>query len=130
MIFPEELFYSKSHSWVKFEDGTTATIGVTEYALSELNDGNGSIESVDLPEEGEEFDIGDVVGTIKTVDASAEINTPLAGRAADINEDVQDEPTCVSDDPYEAWIVKIEKISDREDLLDAEEYKEYINTLR
>ena len=122
MVFPEELFYSKSHTWVKFEDGTTASIGITEYAQSEL----GTLVAVTLPEEGGTVDYGDVVAGIESEDESEDVITPLSGKVTEVNQDLLESPDAVNDDPYEAWFLRISDINNREDLMDSVEYAEYV----
>jgi len=95
--------YTKSHEWVMV-DGDTATVGVTEYAASELGD----VVYLDLPEPGTEITAGDAVGTIETVKAVEDLYTPVSGEVLEINAAVVDHPELVNNDPLDAgWLVKV-----------------------
>ncbi len=124
MNVPEDLKYTKNHEWVKV-DGDIATLGITDHAQSELGD----IVFVELPEEGDEFDAGDAIGTIEAVKTVADMNTPVSGEVTEVNEDLEDSSELMNKDPYgDGWIVKLKMSDDSEldDLLSAEEYKETI----
>lgn len=123
MNIPSELKYSKDHEWVKVE-GDIATVGVTDYAQSELGD----IVFIDVDTEGEELEAGDVFGSIEAVKTVSDLFMPIAGEVVELNEALDDEPELVNQDPYgKGWIVKV-KVSDVDlsELLDADAYKEII----
>ena len=123
MNIPSELKYSKDHEWVKVE-GDIATVGVTDYAQSELGD----IVFIDVDTEGEELEAGDVFGSIEAVKTVSDLFMPVAGEVVELNEALDDEPELVNQDPYgKGWIVKV-KVSDVDlsELLDADAYKEII----
>ncbi len=95
--------YTKSHEWVMV-DGETATVGVTEYAASELGD----VVFLDLPEAGTEINAGEAVGTIETVKAVEDLYTPVSGEVVEVNQAVVDHPELVNNDPLEAgWLLRI-----------------------
>ena len=124
MNVPQDLKYTKNHEWVKI-DGDIATLGITDHAQSELGD----IVFVELPEEGDEFDAGDAIGTIEAVKTVADMNTPVSGEVTQVNEDLEDSSELMNKDPYgDGWIAKLKMSDDSEldDLLSAEEYKETI----
>jgi len=124
MNVPQDLKYTKNHEWVKV-DGDIATLGITDHAQSELGD----IVFVELPEEGDEFDAGDAIGTIEAVKTVADMNTPVSGEVTQVNEDLEDSSELMNKDPYgDGWIAKLKMSDDSEldDLLSAEEYKETI----
>ncbi len=124
MNVPQDLKYTKNHEWVKV-DGDIATLGITDHAQSELGD----IVFVELPEEGDEFDAGDAIGTIEAVKTVADMNTPVSGEVTEVNEDLEDSSELMNKDPYgDGWIAKLKMSDDSEldDLLSAEEYKETI----
>ncbi|MFP4547571.1 MAG: glycine cleavage system protein GcvH [Fidelibacterota bacterium] len=124
MNVPEDLKYTKNHEWVKV-DGDIATLGITDHAQSELGD----IVFVELPEEGDEFDAGDAIGTIEAVKTVADMNTPVSGEVTEVNEKLEDSSELMNKDPYgDGWIAKLKMSDDSEldDLLSAEEYKETI----
>lgn len=120
MNIPGNLKYTKDHEWVKV-DGDIATIGVTDFAQSELGD----IVFVEVETEGETLDQEEVFGTIEAVKTVSDLFMPIAGEIVEFNTEIEANPELVNNDPYGAgWMVKV-KISDvsqLEDLLDAEAY--------
>jgi len=123
MNFPKELKYSKTHEWVKVEDGT-AVIGLTDFAQDELGD----IVFINLPEEGDEFGVDDVFADVESVKAVSDINTPVAGSVTEVNEELLDAPEKINEAPYEAWLVKMEVSEEADDLMSAEEYEAFIES--
>ncbi|MDA3870905.1 MAG: glycine cleavage system protein GcvH [Candidatus Marinimicrobia bacterium] len=124
MKFPENLKYSEDHEWVKI-DGNIATIGITEFAQSELGD----VVFIDLPEVDDEINEGEPFGTIEAVKTVSDMLSPLSGKVMEVNESLNDEPETINSDPYEkGWIVKIE-FSDKDELknlMDSKSYKEFV----
>lgn len=122
MATPNNLKYSEDHEWVKV-DGDTVTIGITEFAQSELGD----IVFVELPDEGDEIEKGEDFGSVESVKTVSELYAPVSGEVIEINEELEDSPELVNESPYEeAWILKI-KISDEsqlDELMDAAAYDE------
>jgi len=106
----EGLLYSESHEWVK-ADGNVAIIGISDFAQAELGD----ITYVDLPSEDDEFSAGDEFGALESVKASSELFTPVSGKIVAVNSALEDAPEKINEDPYGAWIVKIE-MSDSSEL--------------
>ena len=124
MKFPENLKYSKDHEWI-LVDGDTATVGITDFAQSEL----GEIIFVDVESEGERLDKGEVLGSVEAVKTVSDLNIPVTGEVLEFNEKLEDEPELVNNDPYgDGWIIKVsvEDAADLDDLLDAAGYKEFI----
>ena len=126
MNIPSDLKYTREHEWIKILDDGTASIGITDFAQGELGD----IVFVELEPEGTEFDKDDTFGTVEAVKTVSDLYAPVDGEIVEINENLEDEPELVNDDPYgEGWMVKI-KISDEsqlDELLSAEEYQEVID---
>ncbi|UCG60940.1 MAG: glycine cleavage system protein GcvH [Candidatus Zixiibacteriota bacterium] len=122
---PTELRYSKEHEWVKLE-GTTATIGITDYAQGELGD----IVFVELPAVGDDVSMMKPFGTIEAVKAVSDMFAPLSGKIIEVNTALDDDPMIINRDPYgEGWMIKID-ISDQgeiEQLLDADGYNQVIS---
>lgn len=120
MNIPGNLKYTKDHEWVKVE-GNIVTIGVTDFAQSELGD----IVFVEVETEGETLDQEEVFGTIEAVKTVSDLFMPVGGEIIEFNTEIEANPELVNTDPYGAgWMVKV-KISDAsqlEDLLDAEAY--------
>ena len=97
------LLYSESHEWVKV-DGNVAIIGVSDFAQSEMGD----ITYVDMPDIDDEFAAGEDFGALESVKASSELVTPVSGKIVARNEELEDTPELINEDPYMAWIIKIE----------------------
>ena len=124
MNLPADLKYTKEHEWAKI-DGNVATIGVTEFAQSELGD----IAWLEMPAVGDETRKGDPFGTIEAVKTVEDLYAPLSGKIIEINGELLDSPELVNEDPYgKGWIVKLEYSteSEIENLLSAEAYSELI----
>jgi len=120
MNLPSDIKYTKEHEWTKIE-GNIATVGVTDFAQSELGD----IAWIEMPEIGAETKKGDPFGTIEAVKTVEDLFAPLTGKIVEINEGILDSPEWVNDDPYgKGWIAKIEFSDEAElaDLLSAEQY--------
>ena len=127
MVYPSDLKYTKTHQWARVE-GNTATFGITDYAQDQLED----LVYVELPETGNEVSAGDVVGSVESVKAVSDLNAPLSGTITEVNEALPDAPEKMNQSPYgEGWIAKIEisDPSEAEQLLDADGYQEFIETL-
>lgn len=118
----EGLFYTEDHEWVKV-DGNKAKVGITDHAQHELGD----IVYVELPEEDDELSKGDVFGVVESVKAASDSFTPLSGTIVAINEDLEDAPESVNENPYDAWMFEIEMsdLSELDELMDAEAYKAF-----
>lgn len=124
MNFPENLKYTKEHEWVSIE-GDVATIGITEFAQSELGD----IVFVEIETEGENLDQNEVFGTIEAVKTVSDLFMPITGEIIAINTDLEDAPESVNESPYEnGWMVKIKAsdLSQIDDLMDVSAYKSLI----
>jgi len=119
--------YHEEHEWIRVE-GDEGVVGITDYAQEQLSD----VVYVELPEVGDTFERGDIVAVVESVKAASDVYTPLGGEILEINEELEDSPELVNQDPYgEAWFVRI-AIADPaelEDLLDADAYQEYVEGL-
>ena len=124
MEIREGLLYAKSHEWVK-EEGDVVTIGLTDYAQSELGD----LVFVNLPEEGDSVSVGEAFGDVESVKAVSDVYSPVSGVVCEINEELLDAPQKINEDPYGAWFVKVEGDVKPETLLDATAYQEYLTEL-
>ena len=123
MNFPDNLLYSKDHEWIKVE-GDIATVGITDFAQSELGD----IVFVDVDTVEESLDKEAVFGTIEAVKTVSDMFMPVAGEVVEVNEALEDSPELVNSDPYgEGWIVKIKiNESDTAALMDSASYKSMV----
>ena len=126
MNIPSNLKYTKDHEWIKIEDDI-ATIGITDFAQSELGD----IVYVDVDTLDETVEIEAVFGSVEAVKTVSDLFMPLTGEIIELNEALEDDPELVNTDPYEAgWMIKV-KISDLSqinNLLDAEAYQALIKS--
>ena len=120
MNFPAELKYSNDHEWVKFE-GNIAVIGISDYA----QDAMGDVVFINLPGEGDEVTVGDTFGDIESVKAVSDLVSPVSGTIVAVNEELADAPEMLNSDPYGAWIIKVENVTDEEELLDAAAYEAF-----
>jgi len=124
MKFPEGLFYTESHEWVRNE-GSQVTIGLTDYAQSQLKD----IVYVELPEVGSEFQRGESIGVVESVKTVADMFSPVSGKVTETNLTLKDHPQFVNEDPYgKGWILKME-LKDREEIRGLLSSKAYQGTL-
>ena len=119
----EGLLYSKSHEWVK-EEGDVAVIGLTDFAQSELGD----LVFVNLPEEEDEVTVGEAFSDVESVKAVSDVYSPVSGVVCEVNEELLDAPERMNEAPYDAWFVKVKDITDKEELLTAEEYKAFVES--
>lgn len=124
MNIPTELKYTKDHEWVKIEDGV-ATIGITDFAQSELGD----IVYVDVDTLDDTLEVEEVFGSVEAVKTVSDLFMPLSGEVIEFNEALEDEPEMVNSDPYgNGWMIKVKLSDDSQiaSLLSAEDYQELI----
>ena len=117
--YPEELKYSKTHEWVKEEDGLVL-IGISDFAQDSLGD----IVFVNLPEAGDEVSVGEAFADVESVKAVSDVFSPVSGIVEEVNEALADDPALVNSDPYGSWFIKVKEVTEKEDLLDAAAYEE------
>lgn len=120
MNYPAELKYSKDHEWVKMEDGV-AVIGISDFAQDALGD----LVFVNLPQEGDSVTAGEAFGDVESVKAVSDLVCPVTGVVCAVNEELADSPENLNSDPYGAWIIKVENITDQEELLEAAAYEAF-----
>ena len=116
MTISPELKYTKSHEWIKEED-EVAVVGITDFAQDALGD----VVFVNLPEAGDEVVAGEAFGDVESVKAVSDLVSPVSGIVQAVNEELLDTPELLNSDPYNAWIIKVEQVTDREELLDADD---------
>lgn len=125
MQFPENLRYTKDHEWISLE-GNVATIGITDFAQSELGD----IVYVDVDSIGKHMDAEAVFGTVEAVKTVSDLFLPLSGTLTELNEELANEPELVNTDPFgKGWMVKVtvDTPSDFENLMTAAAYKALVS---
>ena len=120
MNHPSDLKYTKSHEWLRME-GEIAVVGISDYAQDALGD----VVFINLPQEGDETTAGESFGDVESVKAVSELICPVSGTVCAVNEDLLDAPELLNQDPYEAWIIKVENVTETEDLMDAAAYEEF-----
>ena len=118
----KSLLFSKTHEWVEFLDETTARIGLTDYAQKELGD----LVFVNLPDVGDEVKTEEVFADVESVKAVSNVYSPLTGTVKEINEELLDQPELMNSIPYDAWLIEVENIKEREALLTFDEYETFI----
>jgi len=124
---PDNLFYTKEHEWAKIE-GRIATVGISDYAQSALGD----ITFIELPKIGDELEQSKVLGNIESVKAASDVYAPLSGKVTKVNEGIIDSPELINQSPYEdGWltIIELKDESEKSNLMNASDYKEYVEGL-
>lgn len=116
---PEDVRYTKDHEWAKVT-GDTIKIGISDYAQDQMGD----IVFVEMPDVGDTFEEGDEFGTLESVKAVSELYIPIGGEVVAINEELEDTPELLNQDPYGGWIVEIKPkdIQEIEQLFDRDTY--------
>lgn len=124
MDFPKELRYSKEHEWARAESNIV-TVGITDYAQDSLGD----VVYIELPQEGSAVTKDETFGVVESVKAVSDLYSPVSGKVIEVNDALIDSPEVINDDPYgDAWMIKVEISNPAEidDLLTADEYKEFV----
>ena len=122
---PEDLKYTEEHEWVKL-DGNIATVGITDFAQSELGD----IVYIEIDSLDSEINSNDVFGTVEAVKTVSDLFMPVNGKVIEVNTLLEDAPEIVNDDPYgQGWIIKIEvsNPNDLDNLMSSENYRNLID---
>jgi len=110
--------FAESHEWVR-GGGDTATVGITEYAQSQLGD----VIYLELPTVGQQLDAGGRLGVIESVKAASDLYSPVGGEVTEVNQELKDHPEYVNQDPYgKGWIIKLRNVKDNPKLLDQKAY--------
>jgi glycine cleavage system H protein len=121
---PDNLFYTKEHEWVNLKENK-AVIGITDYAQGQLGD----VIFIEFPKVGQEVNAGDVFGEVEAVKTVSELYAPLSGTIIELNEELENSPDLVNNDPYgDGWIIKISpnKPDERDELMNFLSYEELI----
>ena len=117
MNTPKELLYTKSHEWILFTEDGCAKIGLTDYAQSALGD----LVFVNLPQEGDSLTKEESFADVESVKAVSDVFSPVTGVVVKVNEALLDAPETINQSPYEAWLIEAGDITDKEELLSAED---------
>jgi glycine cleavage system H protein len=124
MDTPDNLYYTDDHEWLRVEDGT-ATVGITDFAQSELGD----IVFVELEPAGTELGKDEIFGTVEAVKTVSELYMPISGTVTAVNDELELSPEVVNDDPYgDGWMIEIEigDADEIDELMEAGEYEDVI----
>lgn len=127
-MYPKDFYYSKDHEWVKAE-GDTATIGITDFAQKQLGD----VVYVELPAIGTQLDVHQTIGVVESVKAVSDVYSPISGEVITVNEELNNSPEMVNQDPHaKGWIIRI-KVKDKADiekLMNSVEYEKYLEGIQ
>ena len=126
MNVPENLKYTEDHEWLRVEEENIAYIGITDHAQKELGD----VVYIECETENENLNQGDAFGTIEAVKTVSDMYMPVSGKVLEFNEELDETPETINEDPYEqGWIIKVEMSdpSQAENLLTAEQYQNHIS---
>ncbi|WP_394250480.1 glycine cleavage system protein GcvH [Vibrio profundi] len=119
------LKFADSHEWVKDNGDGTVTIGISEHAQEMLGD----VVFVDLPETEDEIEAGESFSLVESVKAASDIYAPITGEIVEINEELEDSPELINEEPYEGgWIVKV-KMADASELGNLKDAEEYLSSI-
>ena len=122
MNFPVNLKYAKSHEWVKDLGNGLYEIGISDFAQKELGD----IVYVNLPQAGDDLEAGKSFADLESVKAVSDIYSPVNATVVEINEELISSPELINQDPYEAWLIKLEDVVQSGDFMSGEEYEDFI----
>ena len=123
-MYSDDFYYSKDHEWIQVK-GDTATIGITDFAQKQLGD----VVYVELPQKGTQLEFHQPIGVVESVKAVSDVYSPVSGEVVEINEDLNDSPELVNQDPHvKGWFIRL-KIKDKaelEKLMSADEYEKFL----
>ena len=124
-MVPKECKYTKSHQWIREDDDGLYLVGLTAYAAAQL----GEVTYVDLPEIDDDVKKGDELGGVESAESAIEVLSPVAGRVAEVNDELEGEPELVTQSPYErGWLFRLQDVDplDFARLMGAKAYENYI----
>lgn len=125
MTRPNDAKYSETHEWVLLPKKGDAVIGITDYAVKQLSD----LVHLELPKVGDTLEAGTPFGEVESVKTVADLVSPVSGKVTAVNKEVLENPDILHEEPYEdGWLIKVKvtEKTDLESLMDAKEYKEFI----
>lgn len=126
-MYPDDFYYSKDHEWLRI-DGENATVGITDFAQKQLGD----VVYVELPQPGAQLEFHQSLGVIESVKAVSDIYSPISGEVMKINEELNEFPELINEDPHDkGWIVriKVKHETELENLMSASEYEKFLEGL-
>lgn len=119
------IYFSEDHEWVVLEEDGTVTIGITDFAQQQLGD----LVYIELPEVGEEIEIGDTICVIESVKAASDLIAPVTGKIIAVNEELADEPELINEAAMSHWVIKValSEKSELDDLMSEEDYQKCLD---
>jgi len=130
MEIPDDLRYTSEHEWVRVEPDGTVTVGITDYAQSQLGD----IVFVELPKAADEPEVtrDEPFAVVESVKAASDIYAPISGKVIEVNEELPESPNTINEDPYgDGWLVRLQpkNVAEVEELMDSDDYENLIGEL-
>jgi glycine cleavage system H protein len=123
---PGDLKYTKEHEWLRQEEDGSVTIGITDHAQSALGD----LVYVELPEVGQDIEIGGEMAVVESVKAASDVYAPIGGTVTEVNEELVDDPEKINADPYgDGWIVRLKPSGAADESMDADAYQAFLDQL-
>lgn len=125
---PGDLRYTSDHEWLRQEDDGSVTVGISDHAQSALGD----LVYVELPEVGQELEVGGEMAVVESVKAASDVYAPVSGSVLAVNEELAEDPEMINADPYGAgWIVRLQPTDgiDSGDTMGPDEYQELLDEL-
>lgn len=126
-MYPQNFYYTRDHEWVKVE-GDVAIVGITDFAQKQLGD----IVYIELPALGTQLEVHQSIGAIESVKAVSDVFSPVSGEVIEVNEELNNSPEVINQDPYDkGWIIKVRMRSkeDLNQLMTASDYEKYVESL-
>ena len=123
MAVPGNQKYTKTHEWVEELDEGVVRVGITDFAQNELGD----LVYVSLPEEGDEVTAQESFADVESVKAASEVYSPVTGIVSARNDELEDSPEKINEDPYGAWFIEVKDVTETEELLTAAEYEDFLS---
>jgi glycine cleavage system H protein len=123
-MYPDNFYYSKDHEWIEIK-GDKATVGITDFAQKQLGD----VVYVELPQAGKQFEFHQTIGVVESVKAVSDVYSPVSGEVIEINEELNDSPELVNQDPHgKGWFIrlKVKDATEVEKLMSASEYEKFL----
>jgi glycine cleavage system H protein len=120
---PNDLYYTRTHEWVKLDNKTIIRVGISDFAQTELGD----LVYIELPEVGKHVEIGKKCAVVESVKAAADLYAPLTGIICEVNHAIIEEPELLNDEPYQHWLfcIKVNNIDNLTSLMNADQYQKF-----
>lgn len=123
-MYPDDFYYTQDHEWIKME-GETGTVGITDFAQKQMGD----VVYVELPKVGTQLEFHQSMGVIESVKAVSDVYSPVAGEVIEINQELNDSPELINENPHgKGWIIriKVKDVADLQKLMSAIDYEKFL----